>query len=158
MVELYERIGAIDTDSSPTFFAVVTFSTEIKEIFDQFGFNSAPNLVVSKPQMSVVSQSERRLYYQQFQWAITHTDGQIETVKMLEFVNKRTGKDVMYKPTVFTMCKMFFGFILVAMTGVMIYTKLTNIWNHWIFWLAGSLVLSYLSLDHLYHLRFRYCL
>lgn len=63
---------------------------------------------------------------------------------MLEFVNKRTGKDVMYKPTVFTMFKMFFGFIIVALVGVIIYTKLNHIWNHWIFWLVGSLVIFFL--------------
>lgn len=38
------------------------------------------------------------------------------------------------------MCKMFFGFIFVALVGVFAYIRLKFIWNHWIFWLAGSLV------------------
>lgn len=90
--------------------------------------------------MAVVSESERKLYYQQFQWSISSSDGQVETHKMLEFVNKRTGKDVIYKPTVLTMCKMFFGFIIVAVLGVLAYIRLKFLWNHWVFWLAGSLV------------------
>lgn len=90
--------------------------------------------------MAVVSESEKKLYYQQFQWSISSSDGQVETHKMLEFVNKRTGKDVIYKPTVLTMCKMFFGFIIVAVLGVLAYIRLKFLWNHWVFWLVGSLV------------------
>lgn len=96
--------------------------------------------MVSKPHMAVVSDMEKRLYYQQFKWSISSSDGQVETVKMLEFVNKRTDKDVIYKPTVVTMCKMFFGFILVALVGVFAYIRLKFLWNHWVFWLVGSLV------------------
>lgn len=47
---------------------------------------------------------------------------------------------MIYKPTVLTMCKMFFGFIFVAVVGVLAYIKLRFLWNHWIFWLVGSLV------------------
>ncbi len=140
MVDLYENYGAIDTQSYPTFFATIVHSGENQEIFEQFGFNTAPNIVVSKPHMAVVSEMEKRLYLQQFKWSISSSDGQVETHKMLEFVNKRTEKDVIYKPTVLTMCKMFFGFIIVAVVGVLAYIKLKFVWNHWIFWLVGSLV------------------
>jgi cell division septation protein DedD len=141
MVDLYENYGAIDTQSYPTFFATITHNGDSQEIFEQFGFNTAPNIVVSKPHMAVVSEMERRLYLQQFKWSISSSDGQVETHKMLEFVNKRTDKDVIYKPTVLTMCKMFFGFIIVAVVGVLAYIKLKFVWNHWVFWLVGSLVI-----------------
>jgi len=59
---------------------------------------------------------------------------------MLEFANKRTGKEVFYKPTILTMCKMFFGFIALALIGVFAYTRLSHLWNNWVFWLIGSLV------------------
>ena len=39
------------------------------------------------------------------------------------------------------MCKMFFGFIFVAVAGVTAYIKLRFLWNHWVFWLVGSLVI-----------------
>jgi hypothetical protein len=74
---------------------------------------------------------------------------------MLEFVNKRTGVDVIYKPTILTMCKMFFGFILVAVVGVLAYIKLRFLWNHWIFWLVGSLVILYIYLGYLCNMLLR---
>lgn len=43
-----------------------------------------------------------------------------------------------------TMFKMFFGFIAVAVVGVLAYIRLKFLWNHWIFWLVGSLVFFYL--------------
>lgn len=83
MVELYENYGAIDSPVYPTFFASILHSNENQEIFEQFGFNTAPNIVVSKPHMAVVSEIERRLYLQQYKWSISSSDGQVETHKML---------------------------------------------------------------------------
>ena len=109
-------------------------------IYEQFGFRGAPNLAVSKPHMAVVSEVEKKMYLQQFKWSISQTDGHVTTHKMLEFVNKRTAKDVFYKPPLLTMLQMFFGFIAVALVGVYAYTRMKFLWNHWVFWLAGSLV------------------
>jgi len=39
------------------------------------------------------------------------------------------------------MIQMLFGFIFLAAAGVYIYTKMKWIWNHWIFWLVGSLII-----------------
>jgi oligosaccharyltransferase complex subunit gamma len=80
------------------------------------------------------------MYLQQFKWSISYTDGHVTTHKMLEFVNKRTGKEVFYKPPILTMFQMFFGFIAVALIGVYVYARMQFLWNHWVFWLAGSLV------------------
>ena len=140
MVDLYENVGAIDQDHLPTFFAQMTYSTEIMHIYAEFGFRGAPNLVVSKPHMAVVSEIEKKMYLQQFKWSISQTDGHVTTHKMLDFVNKRTGKDVFYKPPVLTMLQMFFGFIGLALAGVYVYTRMKFLWNHWVFWLTGSLV------------------
>lgn len=46
---------------------------------------------------------------------------------------------------------MFFGFILVAVAGVLAYLRLRFVWNHWIFWLAGSLVPSTLLSSYISH-------
>jgi hypothetical protein len=64
---------------------------------------------------------------------------------MLEFVNKRTGKDVIYKPTFFTMVYTLSIFITVAITGVLLYTKLHSFWMKWQVWFIGSLVNILLS-------------
>lgn len=97
-------------------------------------------MAVSKPYMAMVSEIEKKIYLQQFKWSISQTDGHVTTHKMLDFVNKRTGKDVLYKPPIFTMIQMFFGFIATAVAGVYIYTRMQFLWNHWVFWLVGSLV------------------
>lgn len=63
------------------------------------------------------------------------------THKMLDFVNQRTGHDVLYKPTLKTMLTFFFGFITVMGAGVLIYTKMRKIWTHWVVWFAGVMLI-----------------
>ena len=60
---------------------------------------------------------------------------------MLEFINKRTERDVIYTPPLMTMLTTFFGFISVAAAGVFIYTNLKFIWTNWIVWFVGSLLI-----------------
>ena len=59
---------------------------------------------------------------------------------MLEFVNKRTGKNVIYKPTLSAMLTTISVFLLVAVTGVLVYTKMKVFWMKWEVWFVGSLV------------------
>lgn len=77
---------------------------------------------------------EKKLYLQKFKWAISYSDGDVTTHKMLDFVNQRTGHNVFYKPTFKTMIIMFFGFIGVMGTITIIYTKLRWLWTHWVVW------------------------
>lgn len=107
----------------------------------QFGFKSIPNLVVSRPEMPLISDIEKKQYLQKYKWAISYSDGDVTTHKMLDFVNQRTGHNVFYKPTFKTMLFMFFGFIFVMATGVLIYTKLRWLWTHWLVWFLGVLAI-----------------
>lgn len=106
-----------------------------------FNFKSIPNLVVSKPEMALISELEKKIYLQKFKWAISYSDGDVTTHKMLDFVNQRTGHQVFYKPTLKTMCVMFFGFIAVMGLGVIVYTKLKFLWTHWLVWFIGVLLI-----------------
>lgn len=108
--------------------------------------------------MAVVPETERRKYLQKFKWSISYTDGHVTTHKMLEFVNKRTDKDVVYKPTFSTMLKTFFGFIAVAALGAFVYIKLRFLWTNWVVWFAMSIVSLCLSSAHLHRLLLRSCL
>jgi oligosaccharyltransferase complex subunit gamma len=49
--------------------------------------------------MAVVSQLERESYLKDYKWRISSTDGVVTTQKMLDFINKRTHKNIVYKPT-----------------------------------------------------------
>lgn len=109
----------------------------------KFSFNSIPNLVVSKPEMALISDLEKKLYLQKFKWAISYSDGDVTTHKMLDFVNQRTSYEVLYKPPLKTMLLMFFGFIAIMAFGVIVYTKLKHIWTNWVVWLVGVLLIYF---------------
>lgn len=134
---------------NPTFFFEVGFSSDTNDIYRmvnallmQFGFTTAPNLVVSKPKMAVVSEAGRAAYLQGFKWSISYSDGHVTTHKMLEFVNKRTGKDVLYKPTFWMMLTTISVFLAVCVVGVLVYTRLRNFWMKWQVWFVGVLVID----------------
>lgn len=91
--------------------------------------------------MPLVSEIEKKLYLQKYKWAISYSDGDVTTHKMLDFVNQRTEYNVFYKPTLKTMILMFFGFIGVMAVGVLVYTQLKSVWTHWVVWFAGVLAI-----------------
>jgi hypothetical protein len=59
---------------------------------------------------------------------------------MLEFVNKRTKKDVEFRHTDEKIYEIVGTFAIVAVAGVLAYLLLKPIWNHWVFWFIGSIV------------------
>lgn len=59
---------------------------------------------------------------------------------MLEFANKRTGKEVIYKPTFLTMLTTLTAFLLVCVVGVVAYTRLRTFWMRWQVWFGGAIV------------------
>lgn len=71
---------------------------------------------------------------------MTHTDGVITTQKMLDFINKRTDRSIVYKPTEETIKYVILMFVGVCLGGVIIYKLLKVIWSHWLFWFISSMV------------------
>ena len=108
--------------------------------------------------MAIVSEIEKKQYLQKFKWAISYSDGDVTTHKMLDFVNQRTGENVAYKPTFKTMVTMFFGFILVTATGAFIYVKMKAIWTHWLVWFVGVIVIIFSNEGYLYYMCLWSCL
>jgi hypothetical protein len=132
--------GAIDTDKHPVFFAAIPYSRETAAVFRLFEFESVPNMVVSKPHMAVISELQRKAYFQEYTWEISHTDNHVTTHKMLEFVNKRTKVDVEYRHTDEKVLKVVGIFALGAIGAVLAYLLLKPIWNNWAFWFIASVV------------------
>lgn len=97
--------------------------------------------MVSRPEMPLISELEKKQYIQKYKWAISYSDGDVTTHKMLDFTNQRTGHNVFYKPTLKTMCIMFLGFIGLMGVGVVVYTKLKFLWTHWVVWLVAVLLI-----------------
>ena len=91
--------------------------------------------------MAVLSEVEFKQHLQDHKWTISYSDGHVTTHKMLEFVNKRTGKNVAYKPTVSAMLTTISVFLAVAVSGVFIYTQMKRFWMRSEVWFVGSLVI-----------------
>jgi oligosaccharyltransferase complex subunit gamma len=91
--------------------------------------------------MPLISEIEKKTYLQKYKWAISYSDGDVTTHKMLDFVNPRTATNVFYKPTFKTMLAMFFGFIAIMAAAVVIYTQLRWLWTHWVVWFIGVLAI-----------------
>ena len=94
------------------FFAKLTFTQESRDVFvdvilfknekfiintifnSKMNFKSVPNLIVTQPKISQVDEIQRPIYARDFTWQISPTDGQVTSSKILEFVNKRTHRNV----------------------------------------------------------------
>lgn len=50
--------------------------------------------MVSSPKTAIVPKESRNSYLRDFTWLISSTDGHVTAHKFLEFINKRTGRDV----------------------------------------------------------------
>jgi hypothetical protein len=109
--------------------------------FDLFEFKSAPNLVVSKPRMAILSESEARAYLKAFYWEISYNDGHVTTHKMLEFVNKRTERGVEYRPTLGAMLQSIVLYLSLSAAGYYAATELSAFWMSPKVWLATSLLI-----------------
>lgn len=63
-------------------------------INSKLNFNSVPNIIVTQPKLAQVDDIQRPIYLRDFTWQISNTDGQVTAQKILDFVNKRTNRNV----------------------------------------------------------------
>lgn len=63
-------------------------------INSKLNFNSVPNIIVTQPKLAQVDEIQRPIYLRDFTWQISNTDGQVTAQKILDFVNKRTNRNV----------------------------------------------------------------
>ncbi len=71
---------------------------------------------------------------------MSSTDGVITTQKMLDFINKRAERNIIYKPTQETIEYVISMFVGIAIAGVIIFKLLKVVWSHWFFWFFASMV------------------
>jgi oligosaccharyltransferase complex subunit gamma len=58
---------------------------------------------------------------------------------MLEFINKRTERDVIYTPTTTAMLTTLVVFLTVVGVGIWLFVSFKSLWTNWLVWLIGSL-------------------
>lgn len=140
LAKLYERAGEIDTPKNPTFFTLMEFP-ESRRIFEAFGFETVPNIVVSQPPMAIISDPRQKAeHFREFTWKITPSDNEVTTDKMLEYVNKKVNKNVIFQLPAETIQRWTLYFVGAAVCASIIYTYLRVVWNHWVFWFISSVV------------------
>lgn len=115
--------------------------TENRQVFKTFNFETVPNIVVSQPHMAIITDPRQRSeYYREFTWKITPSDNEVTTDKILEYVNKKVNKNVIYQLQAETIKTWTLNFVLAAVLASIVYTQLKVIWNNWVFWFICSAV------------------
>lgn len=96
--------------------------------------------MVSSPKTAIVAKEARNTYLRDYIWLITQTDGHVTAHKFLEFINKRTGRDVQYKVNIFTALTV----IVVLLSSILIFTfifvRFNSFFLHPKLWYVGALI------------------
>lgn len=97
--------------------------------------------MVTSPKTAIVTKEARSTYLRDYIWLITSTDGHVTAHKFLEFINKRTGRDVKYKVNIAT-ALMVVGILLgTILLGTMLFLKFNKFFLHPKLWYVGSLII-----------------
>ena len=112
-----------------------------RPIFKTFSFETVPNIVVSQPHMAIITDPRQKAdYFREFTWKITPSDNEVTTDKMLEYVNKKVNKNVVFQLPTETIQTWTLYFVIGAVCASIMYTQMKTVWNHWVFWFICSAV------------------
>ena len=103
-------------------------------------FNSVPNILVSHPKMSTIGSIEKPIYIKEFLWQISNTDGVINSQKLLEFINKKTERNVVYKESILNLFIVLFVLGGVGFVGFSLFMKFKSFFLNNYVWMIGSYV------------------
>lgn len=79
-------------------------------------------MVVFPPKITHYTNSDERIsFLRKYLWIITYTDGHVTSHKMLEFMNKRTMRNVVYKEPIINLVFVACVFGLIGFLGYMIF-------------------------------------
>ncbi|CAD8107191.1 unnamed protein product [Paramecium sonneborni] len=143
VAKFYSDSGALYKSESKraVFFATMIFNDKNKQVFEQLGFVSAPNLFVSQPHIVFVPQDERERYLRDMKWSISYTDGTVTAHKFLEFINKRTGRQIDYKASTSEALTVI-GILLGALTmGAILFIIGRPLFLNPKLWFIGSIII-----------------
>lgn len=97
--------------------------------------------MVSPPKTATVPKESRTAFLRDYIWLITSTDGHVTAYKFLEFINKRTGRDVQYKVNVVTALTTVCALLIIILVLTFVFIKLNTFFLHPKLWYAGSLII-----------------
>ena len=83
----------------------------------------------------------RAIYLRDFKWMITLTDGHVTSHKLLEYINKRTGRQIEYKPQIGEVLTMISLLVGVIAGIVFLFRFFKFIFLNPLIWFIGSCVI-----------------
>lgn len=90
--------------------------------------------------MATLGSIERPIYMKDFLWQISNTDGVVNSQKLLEFVNKKTERNVVYKESILNLF-IVLGFLgAFAFLGFTLFMKFKDFFLNNYVWMGGSYV------------------
>jgi oligosaccharyltransferase complex subunit gamma len=90
-------------------------------------------------------------FLKKYKWSITPTDGHVTVHKILEYVNKHTGREVEYKPTLLGALTVIGAILGTLAVGVLIFITFRKFFLNSTVWLVGSIVIYVVCAGGLVH-------
>jgi len=136
-----------DKKQRAVYFAKIVYTLETKDIFGKFNFMSVPNLFVSTPRMAKLKDAERVEYLKQFLWQITGTNGHVTSTKLLEVVNKKVGRTVEYKESIFNLVFVFAVFLVLGIIAYHLFFAFRKFFINNKLWFVGSIIIYFICMS-----------
>jgi oligosaccharyltransferase complex subunit gamma len=147
VANLYKKSGAIYPQNSENkkqravYFVKMTFEAATKDIFVGLQFRSVPNILVSTPKILRLRDNEKVEHYRSFLWQISMSDGTLTSQKLLDHVNKKTGRNVEYKESIINLFIVLVFLVGILGAGVFAFLKFRPFFLSTKLWFIGSMVL-----------------
>eukprot|EP01017_Pseudomicrothorax_dubius_P045419 TRINITY_DN7851_c0_g1_i1.p1 TRINITY_DN7851_c0_g1~~TRINITY_DN7851_c0_g1_i1.p1 ORF type:complete len:242 (+),score=36.82 TRINITY_DN7851_c0_g1_i1:489-1214(+) len=114
----------------------VAKSTEY--IFEQLKLKSAPMIVVTHPKFAHMNPEEINDIKKTEFWFITSSDGVVTSKKILDFVNAKTGRSILYRESIFNIM-LVFSFLAIILSALLLLLKICKpLFAKTITWFIGA--------------------
>jgi len=153
VANLYKKSGAIYPQNSENkkqravYFVKMAFEASTKDIFVGLQFRSVPNILVSTPKILRLRDNEKVEHYRSFMWQISMSDGTLTSQKLLEHVNKKTGRDVQYKESIINLFIVLVFLIGILGAGVLAFLKFRPFFLSNKLWFIGSMIVYFICMS-----------
>jgi len=153
VANLYNNSGALypvndeNKKQRAVYFVKVSFEPATKEIFVGLQLTSVPNILVSTPNILRLRDNEKAEHYRNFMWQISQSDGTLTSKKLLQYINKKTGRNVEYKESIlklFTVLIVLSGFLA---AGVSAFLRFRPFFLSPVLWMIGSMLVYFVCMS-----------
>jgi len=150
---LYKKGGAIypysdgNNKQRAVYFVKVVFEEATRSIFMAFNFRSVPHIFVSTPKMLRLKENEKGEYYRNYLWQISMSDGTLTSQKLLEHVNKKTGRNVEYKESILNLLVVLIVLGSFLGVGVLAFLKFRPFFLNSKLWFIGSMLVYFICMS-----------